>query len=428
MINELTVTSVGPWALKDLPGLPFNAANFQDLFVVGGSTAAGTVVYRVNDQQWASIRPQLAALAQRRIPVSGSTTRTQPLLTYTLSRVPGGRPQLTQIEGSADVGPGAAVSQTLVLRGTGLIAGVAATYTFYHVESRTTGVAKTGDVTYSAPLAVLRIDAVEKGPIGNLITMRILPAGSASVVVTPGIAGAVHIDITPATGLSNATAIAAQLVASTVASAFVTPTALVVNGPVSPTGTIPVGLVGASLSGLGVGQALGGGDGGGIAHLDVLVTAGSLANRLRVRADKPGVQGNNITLTITDNAGVDSVGVTGTDIVVNLAGANDTLANIKTLLDASAAASALVSVTVVGAGSLGALSKTWFYGGAGETPTATVAGASASIRDLTDTSMSLVVTAAALVAAGAALAEQAIVNVNLDYQTISGQVEVISTP
>ncbi len=428
MINELTVTSVGPWALKDIPGLPFNAANFQDLFVVGGSTAAGTVVYRVNDQQWASIRPQLAALAQRRQPVSGSTTRTQPLLTYTLSRVPGGRPQLTQIEGSADVGPGALVSQTLVLRGTGFIAGVAATYTFYHVESRTTGVPTTGDVTYSAPLAVLRIDAVEKGPIGNLITLRILPAGSASVVVTPGIAGAVHIDVTPATGFSNATAIAAQLVASTEASAYVTPTALVVNGPVAPTGSIPVGLVGASLSGLGVGQALGGGDGGGIAHLDLLVSATSVTNRLRIRADKPGVQGNNITITINANIGADSVVVTGNDIVVNLTAAVDTMANIKVLLDGSAAAAALVSCTVVGAGSLGATAKTWFYGGAGETPTATVAGASASIRDLTDSSMSLVVTAAALVAASAALAEQAIVNVNLDYQTLSGQVEVISTP
>jgi hypothetical protein len=91
-------------------------------------------------------------------------------------------------------------------------------------------------------------------------------------------------------------------------------------------------------------------------ELDAGVAADLAVQDLTYTADVAGVAGNDITIAyIADGtAGAETVDVTGTDIVVHMDATpvtGSTATQIKTAVDASAPASALISVAVTGTGS-----------------------------------------------------------------------------
>lgn len=87
--------------------------------------------------------------------------------------------------------------------------------------------------------------------------------------------------------------------------------------------------------------------------LDAGVAADLEVQDLTYTADDVGVAGNDITIAYVDDGtgGAETVDVTGTDIVVHMEAAVSTATQIKTAVDASAPASALISVAVTGTGS-----------------------------------------------------------------------------
>jgi hypothetical protein len=98
-------------------------------------------------------------------------------------------------------------------------------------------------------------------------------------------------------------------------------------------------------------------------------TASSLVEQdLTYTADAVGVAGDNITIAYIDDgtAGAETVNVTGTDIVVHMEAGVSTATQIKTAVDASGPASALISVAITGTGSnaQNAVAETNLAGGA----------------------------------------------------------------
>ena len=164
-----------------------------------------------------------------------------------------------------------------------------------------------------------------------------------------------------------------------------------------------------------------GGDGGGLAELNFLVSGTNPANRLRVLAQKSGTPSNHIRIKLVMNQGGNSVVVSGKTITVNRTGATETIANLASAINASAAAAALVQAGVLGTGSL-ADSDGYLYGGSGEEPVVTVGGAPAVVTGHADDSMQLSVAAADLVAAGVSNLDNAVIQVVMGTTQIQAQV------
>jgi len=427
MSNVLvSVVAYGNATLQDLLGIEAYAR--PGSFVSQSLSFGSNVSFEVPGTVWTRVRSQLNGLAQRRIPaldvdgVPTGTGKTQPILTYSMEWVPGDRPRIHQVEGAPlDLSSPA----NLILRGTNLLGGTAASKVV-QTWSSAYAYGNPGTRTYTRAVDSLRFDAVNKGPTGNKIAFSIEAAGSASVVTTIGEDGEVYVKITPATGASDSTSIAAQLSGN----AFITATALVAGAVIGPTAT-SIGGNGPSPGGLTPSQAgqitkiyLDGGDGGGLARLDIPVVAGVPTNRLVLTSAKGGNDRNTITVTFV--SGSDAVAVSGNNITVTRA-ADTAISTLVTAINGSAAR-ALVVASAVGDDSLTlsrVMAKSWLYGGGGETPVATIAGAASTVVSQSDTSMELSVTNAALVAAGASAGEVAVVQVQMNYGLVAASIGLI---
>jgi hypothetical protein len=394
-MRRVTVTALASFSVQDFLGL-------EDQQPGSGVTAnfSGTVAvpdvrsFDLTEGQWNRVRPVLSALSQKRQPVIESglaTPRTQPLMTYTVERVPGDRPRVHQLEGSVSVGGG---TQTVTLRGENLIAGLAAFFIFNKGSA-----------------AQLTVTAVRKGPGGNRVSISIAaPLGAGSVTVTRGIDGRVSVAVVPAAAGPGAVAIAAQINAHVTGSVFVS----AVGGGVGAVGVKPD-------------TSLSGGDGSGAGFADF---ATALATAwLRVEAQLPGNGGNRTSIKINAPLGAGSVVVVGSAITVTPAAAGPDIAAIAAQINADATAFALVKATPYGAGATVLTTPvgfTFLATGAAETPTAKVAGAVASISSYTDVAAAVVFTGAAVTAAGLLAGEQAVVTLLADYQVLQAQIVAIA--
>ena len=431
MSNVLvSVVAYGNATLQDLLGIEAYAR--PGSWVSQSLSFGSSVSFEVPGTVWTRVRSQLNGLAQRRIPaldaagVPTGTGKTQPILTYSMEWVPGDRPRIHQVEGAPlDLSTPA----NLTLRGTNLLGGTAASK-IVQTWSSAYAYGNPGTRTYTRAVDSLRFDAVNKGPLGNKIAFSIEAAGSASVVTTIGEDGEVYVKITPATGASNSTAIAAQVAGDTDASAFITATALVASAAIGPTAT-SIGGNGPSPGGLTPSQSgqiakiyLDGGDGGGLARLDIPAVAGVPTDRLVLTSAKGGNDRNTITVTFV--SGSNAVAVSGNDITVTR-GSDTSIADLVTAINGSGAR-ALVVASAVGDDSLTlsrVMAKSWLYGGGGETPVATIAGAASTVVSQSDTAMVLSVTNTALVAAGAAVGEVAVVQVQMNYGLVAASIGLI---
>lgn len=411
----LTVISYGAIAFEDFTGL--HALTPEAEFRSAGQDASTTATYVLTRSAWDSIRPKLRDLAKKRMPIAG-TTRTQPTLEYSISYLPGGTPRLHQVEPTAPVS--VTVDGVLTLRGASLLAGRAATLDIME-QSTSINPGTTGTIRFNRSRAVLRITALQMGPIGNLYGVRILPAsGAGSVSVTLGTDGVMLFTVTPAAGADDATSVAAQIMASA-ANVFISATALVGTSRVAPTG-LPDNLITAPQMTRVTHAYLSEGDGGGLAILDLPVVAGDATNRLRITAQKSGNPSNRISVQIRGGQLADSVAVTSRAILINRIAATTTLANLAAALNGNAAAAALARAAVVGAGSLGDVAQTYLAGGAGEEPVATIAGAPAVVTEHSDTSMIVSAAAADIVTAGGAAGEEGLLQVFLGEYKLTAQV------
>ncbi len=382
MRRKITITAYGDFSLQDYTGLEAYSHGRQWTSV--GGESGDTIVFTVGEGTWNRIREQLSELSQRRVPIVG-TSHTQPLLTYTVETLPGQRPRLHQVEGTLSVSGG---TQTVVLRGTNMIPGAKAE------TSINTG---TSELTFTA---------VRKGPSGNLPVVNLATAtGAGSVTVRPGADGNVTIDVVPPAAAPGANAIAAQIAANSTAALY---TVAAGGG----TGTV----------GPCRGIQMRDGDGAGVAFLVVPRTTNYL-HSLLVEAVKPGNDGNMITLTLDAASGAGSVNVSGNDITVVPAAAGPDGDDVATQIAANAAAAALIKCTGV-ATAVPVITKTYLAGGAGETPSVTIAGAAATITVHTDLAITCTTTGTLLTAAGAAASEQAVIDVVTNYSILSAQLAV----
>jgi hypothetical protein len=435
MSNVLvTVTAYGNSTVQDLLGLEAYAR--PGSWVSQSFSFGTTVSFEMTGNTWSRVRSLLNVLSQKRIPamdafgVPLNTGKYQPAITYSMDWVPGDRPRVHQVE---SVPVSLAVPGALTLRGTNLLGGLAASSTL-QAWSASYSYGFPGTRTYTPPVDALRITALAKGPGGNLISYAIKPdTGAGSVTVTLSDDGGAHIEIVPAAGASTSTAIDAQLAGSAAASRWVSSSVLSAGQPIAPTltgvggqGPSPGGRTPSS-SGLIDRVYLGGGDGGGLAYLDLPVS-GAESNRLRITSQKAGNQNNLITVTLVASSGAPGVTVSGNNITVAFAAAARSLTNIANDINTDPAAQVLVVATIVGAGAntLGSVSKSWLNCGGGETPVATVAGAVATVTAQTDTSMVITTTNAALVAAGALAGEEANVQIQMNYGLVTTSIGAIA--
>lgn len=423
----ITVTANGNSVLNDLLGIEAYA---KPGTWVSQSFSFGTVVtFEVPGNVWTRLRPQLNALANRRIPALDTaglplaSGKTMPALSYSMDWIPGDRPRVGSVRINTtlvDLSSGS----TLTVAGTNLLSGTAASLTL-QTWSAAYSYGNPGTRTFTRAVDALRIDSKIKGPLGNKIAVSVeKPAASSDVAVTMGADGEIYIKVTPVTDFSTSTAIEALINGSSAANVWVLATALVAGALISPTSTVSVnGISPGGLTASNAGQVgkvyLSGGDGGGLARLDVPVVAGAPANRLVLVSNTAGNQQNLITLTITVNSGVATAAtISGNDITVACEFATETLTNIRDAINTAVGEPVLASFVGSGASSLGALAKTWLYGGGGETPVATVGGKAAVITAQSDTAMTITVSSAALavspaVSAGDQLALQLQMNYGL---------------
>lgn len=423
----ITVTAYGNSVLNDILGIEAYAK--PGTWVSQSFSFGSVVTFEVPGNVWTRLRPQLNALANRRIPALDSnglplaSGKTQPALSYSMDWVPGDRPRIGRVAVNTtlvDLSSGS----TLTVSGTNLLSGTAASL-MLQTWSAAYSYGNPGTRTFTRAVDALRIDAVAKGPIGNKIAVSVeQEAASSSVVVTMGADGEIYIKVTPITGFSTSTAIAALINGSSAANVWVSATALVAGARISPTSTVSVnGISPGGLTASNAGQIgkvyLSGGDGGGLARLDVPVVAGAPANRLVLVSKTAGNQQNLITLRITvSNGGSTTGSLSGNDITVACSGATETLANIVSAINGVSGVPVVASA--VGSGSLGALSKTWLYGGGGETPVATVGGKAAVITAQSDTAMTITVSSAALaVSPAVAAGDQLALQLQMNYGLVS---------
>lgn len=425
---ELTITALGNIALQDELGLESLAPEAQ--FRGVGVGAGVTTIVRMTGATWDRVRPRLRALTQRRTPVLDANGAivpgaTQPACVYSMTEVPGRNPRINQIEATAELD--LVTNSVLTLRGTNLLAGIKSKLDIYRQEGAPIKVVQTGLPTFNAPVKIMSVVANAVGPIGDLIGLRIEPASGAGSVATRMYAdGRFEITVVPAAASDTATAIAAQIAGNSMAASLVTATAIVGAAKVPPT-TEANNFMQPPQVRRATHQYLKGGDGGGLAILDVPVVEGVMTNRLRLTAQKAGNISNQIALVLRMSQGGNTVTVSGKTITVNRTGSTETIGNIVSAINGNATAAALVLASAVGSGSLGALNLRYLYGGAAEEPVATVGGAPAVVTGHTDSVMVLSVLAADLVTAGAVAEEELIVQVIYGDTQISGQ-RTLPTP
>lgn len=423
----ITVTAYGNVVLSDLLGIEAYAR--PGSWISQSFSFGSVITFEVTGSVWSRLRPQLNSLANRRIPALDSnglpltTGKTMPAISYAMDWVPGDRPRIGRVAINTtlvDLSSGS----TLTVTGTNLLSGVAASLTLQSWSAEYS-YGNPGTRTFTRAVDALRIDALAKGPVGNNIAVTInAPAASSSVTASIGPDGEVNIVVTPVTGASTATAIAALINGDPDSNIWVLATALVGAALISPTSTVSVNGIspgGPTASNAGqIGKVyLSGGDGGGLARLDVPVVAGVATNRLVLLSRRAGNDQNQITLTITvSNGGSTGATLSGNNITVACSGATETLANIVSAINGVSGVPVVASA--VGSGSLGALAKTWLYGGGGEMPVATVGGKTAVITAQSDTAMTITVSSAALAVSPAVAADdQLALQLQMNYGLVS---------
>jgi hypothetical protein len=438
-LYRITLTSNGVVTVQDFLGL--QAYLPEALFTSQGAKFGSTVVFDVPSTAWDNVRRVLSNLAQRRIPALDSlgvplgTGKNMPLLTYQAEEIPGDRPRIHRVETPDNGGGVVSVSlggaaQRILLFGENLISGLQAQTVLQRVSAQPI-YAYPGTQSFPDPVNGLLVKSVRKGPEGNLISLIILAAAASSSVLTRILGdGSVEVTVTPLAGSSTSTAIAALVNGNTLASVFLSLTDLVPGTPIGPTASPQYG-IGPSLSNLNKALFLEGGDGGGLAHLDIPSVGytgfSSGTGFLRITAVKAGNDQNLIAVILNTSQGSNSVSVSGTTITVNRTEANPTMANVNTAINGNASAAALVASSVIGsAGTLAGFAKTWLYGGAGETPVAKVAGAAASVTAHSDTEIDLSVTGAAVTAAGALATDDALIQIQHNYKLLAARIAVIA--
>lgn len=430
MSNVLvTVTAFGQTALQDLLGI--EAAAKPGTWISQSLSFGVAASFEIPGSVWTRLRPQLNALANTRVPAMNSsgvalgTGKTQPALIYSMEWVPGDRPRIHRTSTST-VQLSVGTPSDVTVYGSNLLGGYAASSTLQTL-SGAYNYALPGTRSFTRAVDALKITANVKGPLGNKIAYSIeKESGGGSVAVTMGADGEVYIKVTPAASASNSTDIAAQISGSTAASEFITATALVASSRISPTtspqlpGVTPGGLT-ASSSGQITKVYLTGGDGGGVAILDVCSTAGVVTNRLRLTAVTGGNDRNQITMTLTLGTSNAISVVDSYNIVVSRAASTVSIATLVGVINGHAPARALVVASAIGTDSnlIAAFSKTWLYGGGGETPVATLAGAATSIISQSDTQMVLHTTAGALAAVSATAGQMADLQIQMNYGLVT---------
>lgn len=396
---ELSVTSASPMAFGEESGL--DALDYETEFQ-GVEQGATTRTYIITKAAWERVRLRLRDLSRRRVPnLDGNgapiSRSFKPLLAYTLTPIPGNHPRITVLTNTTPLTLGA--DGVLVATGLNLLGGVRAKFDVM-AQSTATINGTTGVRKFSNPVRALRITAVPFGPRGLDIGFRIKAASGAGSVTTELVGESmVNITVVPAAGANTATDIAAQITADPGASYYITATALSGSTKIGPTYVDPATSNPSPQVTRKEFQSLAGGDGGGLAELFVPVTEGSPLNGLKLVAQKSGNPSNGISLVLRMSQGANAVTVSGKKITVDRTGATETVANIRTAINANAAAAALVLASVRGSGSLGAMTERFLYGGAGEEPLAYVGGAAAVVTEHSDTSLKLTVAYAALAAA-----------------------------
>jgi hypothetical protein len=388
MKRRVTVVALGNCGVQNYsgdqpsnPDTPFTSVSFR---------AGNTYQFDLSESQWDAVRRDLVKLSQMRMTYvenGVSTSRTQPIMTYSVDFLPGFRVRINQVEGSPI---SLAAPANVTLRGVGLIAGTQAGLT---INPGTT--------------SSLALTATRKGPQGNKVVVAIKAAsGAGSVTTTFGLDGAVTVTVVPAAAGDNANAIAAQINANVTAALFVT----AVGGGVGLVRPIePLRLTG--------------GDGAGVAFVDLFYGA---TGRLRLEAVKPGNEQNLITITFNTPAGLGSVVVSGNNITVTPAAAGAAIATVATQINTDPAASALVTASATGAGNVVATGKTYLANGSGETPVVTIGGAATTVVSHSDTALVLSTTNGALVAAGVAAGEIAMINVLTNYGNVQAPIDVVA--
>jgi len=417
---DLTLIGYGNFSVADEIALETMAPEAQ----FRGQTLdqdINSVVVRMTEASWDRIRPRVRDMSQRRIPAvdaNGAAVPnvTRPAMEYSVVPVPARLPRLTQIEPTAPVS--LVTDGVLTLRGVNLLGGMPAEYDVI-TQSGNTLPGMTGQRRFARGVRVLHLQAVPLGPVGNRIGVRFAAAsGAGSVSVKMKRDGEILIDVVPASGSDDATSVAAQIAASA-AALFVTATAIVGSAKVPPTNQdqSPLSAVQVIRQPYAM---LHGGDGGGVAEVNFLVSGTDPTNRLRIVAQKAGTPSNGIRVKLVMDQGSNSVSVSGKTITVNRTGSTETIANLVTAINGNASAAALVAASAVGSGSLDDCDA-YLYGGSGEEPVATVGGASAAITGHTDSAMVLSVTAAALGTAGVANLEDAVIQVVMGTEQLQGQ-------
>lgn len=425
---ELTITAFANIAISDELGL--EAAAPDAAFRGDGINAGETHIYNLTTSTWDRVRPRAKALEQKRVPAidaSGAVIpgATMPAATWSIVPTPSRNPRIHQIEEAPPVSLGS--DSVLTVRGTGLLNGTSAIYEVLS-QSGDVNPGFTGVRRFNAAQKVLRLTAVDVGPIGNLIGIRILPpsgGGAVSVEMLPD--GVVKITVMPAAAGPTATAVASQINGSA-AAAFITATALIGSARVPPTQLGLVGVPQAPQVTSPTHKPMYNGDGGGVARLDVLVSGTDPTNRLRLLARRGGNGGNRIALILRMSQGANTVSVASNVITVNRTGATETLANLASAINGNASASALVAASAIGSGSLGALTQRFLYGGGGSDFSATLGGAPVTITQHDDTTMVLQVSAAALVTAGVSEMESVMLQIIAGETRLSGQLRPGTTP
>lgn len=420
---ELTVIAYGNAALSDITGLDSSVegSHFRSAAFDNGTTT----VYRLTNAAWDRVRPSLRKLAATRMAALDSngvpTGKTCPVLEYSISPLPGRVPRMTQLEQTTPLS--LVTDGVLTVRGINLLAGMQAMLEISSQSLEATTAVTGAGPRFAKAVKIMRVTANAIGPVGTLIGLRVVaPSGAGSVATELRVDGDVRITVTPAAAAPTVSDVVTQINSDPSASYWVTAAALV--------GSARMPLIGTDISVPQPHQVrsvlysyLGDGDGGGLAVLDVPVVAGVDTNRLRLTARKAGNPSNHISLVLKMSQIGNSVSVSGKKITVNRTGATDTLGALVTAINGNAAAAALVFAAAVGAGSLGALTESFLYGGAGEEFVATVGGAPASITHHDDTSLVLAVLAADLVTAGVADMESVIVQVIGGTLHLQGQVQ-----
>lgn len=393
---RIAITAFGDFSVGDYAGLAPYKLDHQFVSV---SLSAGeqTELYITRSEYETGIRQTLELLSQMRVTIPG-TTRTSPLMTYDI--ISDERPRFLQSEGGALSLAGG--TQSVTFRGLNLIAGRKAR----------------GELGEGSN--ALRFTAARKGPIGKKITINLKQPGSASVEIVYGPDGAVTVNVTPssAPGGTQANTIAAQFTGA-------------VTKHVTCTGG-GSGVVRCPVNGItldfrdmhaGAGQAF----------IDLPTT--QARTRLRVSHLPPGSRGNEWSVTVLAPSGGGAVSVnTGSKLltVTPATGSGNADASVVAAqINNDSTAKKYFFAEVVGTNSddvvaSTAIPRSYLYGGCGETPTASIGGATADVIAYTDTSISLQTTDTALNTAGCVAGEDALVALSLDEVVLSGTVGIVS--